>query len=89
MMATRSRYGVVTLAIALAVLSYVQRVAISQAAGPITHDLHLNKAQMGLIFGAFGYPTLCSNSRWAFSVTASESGASCCKSCLPGLRLLH
>jgi MFS family permease len=42
------------MAIALAVLSYVQRVAISQAAGPISHDLHLNKAQMGLIFGAFG-----------------------------------
>jgi MFS transporter, ACS family, glucarate transporter len=51
---SRARYGVVTMAIALAVLSYVQRVAISQAAGPISHDLHLNKAQMGLIFGAFG-----------------------------------
>ncbi len=51
---TRARYGVVTMAIVLAVLSYVQRVAISQAAGPISHDLHLNKAQMGLIFGAFG-----------------------------------
>ena len=42
------------MAIGLAVLSYVQRVAISQAAGPISHDLHLNKAQMGLVFGAFG-----------------------------------
>ena len=51
---TRTRYGVVTLAISLAILSYVQRVAISQAAVPITRDLHLNKAQMGLIFGAFG-----------------------------------
>lgn len=51
---TRARYGVVTLAIALAVLSYVQRVAISQAAGPISRDLHLDKTQMGLIFGAFG-----------------------------------
>ena len=51
---TRTRYGVITLAISLAVLSYVQRVAISQAAAPITRDLHLNKAQMGLIFGAFG-----------------------------------
>ena len=51
---TRARYGVVTLAIGLAVLSYVQRVAISQAAVPIARDLHLNKAQMGLIFGAFG-----------------------------------
>lgn len=51
---TRARYGVVALAISLAVLSYVQRVAISQAAVPIAQDLHLNKAQMGLIFGAFG-----------------------------------
>lgn len=44
----------VAMAISLAILSYVQRVAISQAAGPISHDLHLNKAQMGLVFGAFG-----------------------------------
>jgi MFS family permease len=51
---SRARYGVVGLAIGLAVLSYVQRVAISQAAGPISHDLRLSKAQMGLVFGAFG-----------------------------------
>lgn len=51
---SRTRYGVVTMAISLAILSYVQRVAISQAAGPISHDLHLDKAQMGLVFGAFG-----------------------------------
>ncbi len=51
---SRTRYGVVILAIVLAVLSYVQRVAISGAAVPITHDLHLSKQQMGLVFGAFG-----------------------------------
>jgi MFS transporter, ACS family, glucarate transporter len=51
---SRTRYSIVALAITLAILSYVQRVAISQAAGPISHDLHLNKAQMGLVFGAFG-----------------------------------
>jgi len=51
---TRARYGVVALAIGLAVLSYIQRVAISQAAGPISRDLHLQKAQLGLVFGAFG-----------------------------------
>jgi ACS family glucarate transporter-like MFS transporter len=51
--ATRTRYFVVVLAISLAVLSYVQRVAISQAAEPISHDLHLAKEQMGLVFGAF------------------------------------
>src|SRR6202041_1853535 len=53
MKASRTRYSIVALAIGLAVLSYVQRVAISQAAGPISHDLHLSKQQMGLIFGAF------------------------------------
>jgi MFS family permease len=53
MKATRTRYFVVLLAIGLAVLSYVQRVAISQAAGSISHDLHLAKEQMGLVFGAF------------------------------------
>jgi MFS family permease len=51
---SRTRYGVVMLAIGLAVLSYVQRVAISGAAIPISRDLHLSKQQMGLVFGAFG-----------------------------------
>src|SRR5215471_15416013 len=51
---TRTRYSMVVLAIGLAVLSYVQRVAIAGAAGPISLDLHLSKQQMGLIFGAFG-----------------------------------
>lgn len=54
MKTSRTRYGVVILAIGLAVLSYVQRVAISGAAVPITHDLRLSKEQMGLVFGAFG-----------------------------------
>jgi ACS family glucarate transporter-like MFS transporter len=54
MKASRVRYSMVLLAIGLAVLSYVQRVAISVAAGPIVHDLHITKPQMGLIFGAFG-----------------------------------
>lgn len=51
---SRARYGVVMLAIGLAVLSYVQRVAISGAALPIARDLRLSKQQMGLVFGAFG-----------------------------------
>jgi MFS family permease len=53
MRASRTRYGVILLAIGLAVLSYMQRVAISQAAGPISHDLHISKQQMGIVFGAF------------------------------------
>src|ERR1700761_493063 len=54
MQASRARYHVVALAIGLAILSYIQRVAISQAAGPISRDLHFNKSDMGLVFGAFG-----------------------------------
>ncbi len=54
MKASRARYNVVALAISLAVLSYIQRVAISQSAGPIARDLHLGKGQLGLVFGAFG-----------------------------------
>lgn len=51
---SHARHSVVALAISLAILSYVQRVAISEAAGPIARDLHIAKTQMGLIFGAFG-----------------------------------
>jgi ACS family glucarate transporter-like MFS transporter len=53
MKASRTRYSVIVMAIGLAVLSYVQRVAISQAAGPIAQDLHIPRQQMGMIFGAF------------------------------------
>jgi MFS transporter, ACS family, glucarate transporter len=54
MRASRIRYGVVALAIGLAVLSYIQRVAISEAAAPISQELHIPKQEMGLVFGAFG-----------------------------------
>src|SRR5437870_9573838 len=50
---TRARYWVIVFAITLAVLSYVDRVSISQAAGPISRDLLLSKSQMGLVFSAF------------------------------------
>src|SRR5215472_2272369 len=52
--ATSARYRVTAFAISLAALAYVQRVAISQAASDIQADLHLGKAELGLIFGAFG-----------------------------------
>ena len=54
MTATSARYRVTAFAISLAALAYVQRVAISQAAEGIQADLHLGKAQLGLVFGAFG-----------------------------------
>jgi sugar phosphate permease len=52
--ATSARYRVTAFAISLAALAYMQRVAISQAAGDIQADLNLGKAQLGMIFGAFG-----------------------------------
>lgn len=50
---TRARLGVVGFAITLAMLAYIQRVAISQAASPMSAELGLDKSQMGWIFGAF------------------------------------
>ena len=51
---THARYWVVVFALLLAVLSYIDRVALSQAAPFVTRDLKLSKEQMGAIFGAFG-----------------------------------
>src|SRR5690242_1262630 len=51
---THARYGVVAFALALAMIMYIQRVAISQAIVPISADLHLDKRQTGLVLGAFG-----------------------------------
>lgn len=50
---TNARLGVVGFAITLAMLAYIQRVAISQAASPMSAELGLDKSQMGWIFGAF------------------------------------
>jgi MFS transporter, ACS family, glucarate transporter len=44
----------VAFALALAMVMYIQRVAISQAIVPISADLHLNKAETGAVLGAFG-----------------------------------
>jgi len=51
---TRARYWVVVFALALAMIMYIQRVAISQAIVPIAAELNLNQAQKGIILGAFG-----------------------------------
>lgn len=50
---THARYWVIFYAVTLAVLSYINRVAISQAAPDITRDLKFSDVQMGKIFGAF------------------------------------
>ncbi len=50
---TRARYWVVVFAITLAVIQYIDRVCISQAAPAISHDLALSDKQMGYVFSAF------------------------------------
>jgi len=50
---TSARYVVILFAVTLAVVTYMQRHAISQAAPAIQADLGLTKLQMGLVFSAF------------------------------------
>ncbi|MBL9114662.1 MAG: MFS transporter [Verrucomicrobiaceae bacterium] len=51
--ASRTRYGVVLFAIALGIIHYIDRVAISKAASLVTAELHLTTEQMGFVFSAF------------------------------------
>jgi MFS family permease len=50
---TRIRHWVVVLAVTLAVITYIDRVCISQAAPFIEAELHFNKEQMSWVFSAF------------------------------------
>ncbi|MBV8573220.1 MAG: MFS transporter [Acidobacteriaceae bacterium] len=50
---THVRYWVVVFAVALAIFSYIDRVALSRAAGTISKELALSKEQMGWVFFAF------------------------------------
>ncbi len=50
---TRARFGVIWFGVTLAVVQYIDRVCISQAAGAIQTDLSLTKEQMGWVFSAF------------------------------------
>ncbi|HWB85728.1 MAG TPA: MFS transporter [Bryobacteraceae bacterium] len=63
--ATRVRHWVVVFAVALAVITYVDRVCISWAAPFITHDLQLSTVQMGYAFAAFG---------WAYAIFEIPGG---------------
>jgi len=51
--ATRARYWVVVFAVTLAVIQYIDRVCISQAAPFITTELQLSEQEMGWVFSAF------------------------------------
>jgi len=50
---TRARYWVIVFAITLAIIQYIDRICISQAAPLISNDLGLSPRQMGLVFSAF------------------------------------
>jgi sugar phosphate permease len=50
---TKVRYWVVFFAVTLAIITYIDRVALSQAAPRITQDLGLTKPQMGWVFFSF------------------------------------
>jgi ACS family glucarate transporter-like MFS transporter len=50
---THSRYWVVVFAITLAIVLYIDRVCIAEAAPAIAKDLKISKGQLGWVFGAF------------------------------------
>jgi MFS family permease len=51
--ATRVRYKVVSMAVLLAMVTYLDRACIATLAPDIMRDLHLDKGQMSLIYSAF------------------------------------
>jgi MFS family permease len=51
----RVRHRIVLFGASLALLSFVDRAAIGQAAPAISRELHLTPFQMGLVFSAFGF----------------------------------
>lgn len=51
--ASKVRYWVIFFAVALSVVTYIDRVALSLSRKQVATDLNLTDAQMGLVFGAF------------------------------------
>jgi MFS transporter, ACS family, glucarate transporter len=52
---TRARYVTVVFAMLLAIVTYIDRVCISQAAPLVSQDLGLTKVQMAWVFSVFGW----------------------------------
>ena len=52
---TRARHWVIVFAVTLAVITYIDRVCISQAAPSMRRDLGLTQVQMGYAFAAFAW----------------------------------
>jgi ACS family D-galactonate transporter-like MFS transporter len=53
--ASRTRYWVIAFAASLATITYIDRVAIAQAAPLISVELKLTPVRMGYILAAFGW----------------------------------
>lgn len=51
--ATRARYWLVVFAVTVAIIQYIDRICIAQAAPHVSADLGLSKEQMGWVFSAF------------------------------------
>ncbi|MBM3853684.1 MAG: MFS transporter [Verrucomicrobia bacterium] len=51
---SRARHTLLWFVVSLAIVTYIDRVCISQTAGDIRRDLGLDEQEMGLVFGAFG-----------------------------------
>src|SRR5262245_51096923 len=62
---TRARFTLIALALALAIITYIDRVVISSAATSIRADLGLTAIQMGWVFSAF---------TWAYAAFEIPSG---------------
>jgi ACS family glucarate transporter-like MFS transporter len=65
--ATRAHRVVIIFACTLAIITYVQRVAISQAAPLMQEDLGLTKVQMGLVFSIFFWMYAVFEIPWGFA----------------------
>ena len=65
--ATRAHRVVILFACTLAIITYVQRVAISQAAPLMQEDLGLTKVQMGLVFSVFFWMYAVFEIPWGFA----------------------
>ena len=52
---TRARHLVVLFAITLAIITYIDRFCMGQAAPNIQAELHFSKLQMSYVFGAFAW----------------------------------
>jgi MFS transporter, ACS family, glucarate transporter len=62
---TGSRHWVVAFAASISIITYIDRVCISQAKGAITDELGLTNVQMGYVFAAFA---------WAYAIFEIPGG---------------